>query len=67
MEVFSMPIQYDFLFDGSGVRLPRGALLYGPPGCGKTYIARALANELGVSTLSVKGPELLDKYIGGSE
>lgn len=62
-----MPIQYDFIFSGSGVRLPKGAMIYGPPGSGKSYLARAVANELGIATLSVKGPELLDKYIGGSE
>lgn len=60
-------MRYDFLFEGSGVKLPKGALIYGAPGCGKTYLAQAVANELGVATLYVKGPELLDKYIGGSE
>lgn len=44
-----------------------GILLYGPPGCGKTFIASATANELGMNFLSVKGPELLNKYIGASE
>ena len=44
-----------------------GILLYGPSGCGKTYIANATANELGMNFFSVKGPELLNKYIGASE
>ena len=42
-------------------------LLYGPPGCGKTLIAGAVAHECGVRFVSVKGPELLNKYIGASE
>lgn len=46
---------------------PSGILLYGPPGCGKTFIAAAAANELGMNFFSVKGPELLNKYIGASE
>jgi SpoVK/Ycf46/Vps4 family AAA+-type ATPase len=60
-------MKFEFLFAGSGVKLPKGALIYGSPGSGKTYLSKAVVNELGVSTLSVKGPELLDKYIGGSE
>ena len=42
-------------------------LLYGPPGCGKTLLAKAIANEAGASFISVKGPELLNKYVGESE
>lgn len=57
-----MPIKYEFLF--GKIKLPRGALLYGMPGCGKTYFAQAVANELKINFLSVKGPELLNKYIG---
>ncbi|CAG9537326.1 unnamed protein product [Cercopithifilaria johnstoni] len=44
-----------------------GALLYGPPGCGKTLIAKAIANQFKITFLSVKGPELLNKYVGQSE
>lgn len=47
--------------------MANGVLLYGPSGCGKTFIASATANELGMNFLSVKGPELLNKYIGASE
>ena len=46
---------------------PKGALLCGPPGCGKTLIAKALATEAGVNFVSVKGPELLSMYVGESE
>ncbi|ORZ41221.1 P-loop containing nucleoside triphosphate hydrolase protein [Catenaria anguillulae PL171] len=50
-----------------GARAPRGVLLYGPPGCGKTLLVHALASEPGVNVVSVKGPELLSKYFGESE
>ncbi|CAG79218.1 P-loop containing nucleoside triphosphate hydrolase protein [Yarrowia lipolytica] len=50
-----------------GITPPRGVLLYGPPGCSKTLIAKALANESGLNFLSVKGPELFNKYVGESE
>jgi ribosome biogenesis ATPase len=46
---------------------PTGILLYGPPGCGKTLLAKAVANECGANYISVKGPELLNKYVGESE
>ena len=49
------------------VRLPRGALLFGPPGCGKTVIGSTLAGKLGVRLVIVRGPELLRKYVGESE
>lgn len=44
-----------------------GVLLFGPPGCGKTLVAKAVAGECGASFISVKGPELLDKFVGESE
>ena len=50
-----------------GIKLPRGILLYGPSGCGKTYIVSALANRCHLKVIIVKGPEMLDKYIGASE
>lgn len=61
------PIQSPEKFQALGLPLPAGVLLYGPPGCGKTLLAKAIANESGANFISVKGPELLDKYVGESE
>ncbi|XZE34421.1 CDC48 family AAA ATPase [Pirellulaceae bacterium SH501] len=61
------PLRYTELFIQSNVRPPRGLLLAGPPGCGKTLIAKAAATECGINFISIKGPELLSKYIGESE
>ncbi len=54
-------------FTKMGIRPPRGALIYGPPGCGKTLLGRALATETGANLILVKGPEILSKWIGESE
>jgi peroxin-1 len=67
IETFRTPIKYSFIYNSLPIKLPRGIMLYGPPGCGKTMIAAATANELKINFLSVKGPELLNKYIGASE
>ena len=61
------PISHPEKFQALGLPLPAGVLLYGPPGCGKTLLAKAIANESGANFISVKGPELLDKYVGESE
>ncbi|KAG0417208.1 ATPase family protein 2 like protein, partial [Dictyocoela roeselum] len=50
-----------------GINKPSGVLLYGPPGCGKTMLARAVASHLHFNFLAVKGPELINKYVGDSE
>ena len=50
-----------------GIRPPRGILLFGPPGCSKTLLAKAVATESGANFISIKGPELLSKYVGESE
>lgn len=54
-------------FTRLGIKPPRGALIYGPPGCGKTLLARALATETGANMILVRGPEILSKWIGESE
>ena len=61
------PIRAPEKFQMLGLPLPAGVLLYGPPGCGKTLLAKAIAHESGANFISVKGPELLDKYVGESE
>lgn len=61
------PSRYNRIFSKVQIRLPKGILLFGPPGCGKTFIVPALARECGFPLLVCHGPELLDKYIGASE
>lgn len=61
------PLQYPDSFARLGVAPPRGLLLYGPPGCGKTFLVRALAGTGRLNVLSVKGAELMDKFVGESE
>ncbi len=67
IEAVEWPLKYPDLFDYAHTRPPKGILLSGPPGCGKTLIAKALANESEVNFIAVKGPELMSKYIGESE
>ncbi|KAI5184814.1 hypothetical protein NEHOM01_0416 [Nematocida homosporus] len=66
-EAVLWPIQHQALFEEEGVVPPKGVLLYGPPGCGKTLLAQALANESGAVFLSIRGPEIMGKYVGESE
>ena len=61
------PIRAPERFEALGLSPSCGVLLHGPPGCGKTLLAKAIANESGASFISVKGPELLNKYVGESE
>jgi len=59
---------FDFSsFEAIGVHSAIGVLLHGPPGCGKTLVAKAIANESAANFISIKGPELLNKYVGESE
>lgn len=62
-----MPIEHPEMFASVGISAPCGVLLYGPPGCGKTLVAKAVSAESGASFISIKGPELLNKFVGESE
>lgn len=66
-ESVEWPLKYPDSFKKMGIKPPKGILLYGPPGCGKTLMARAVANESESNFISVKGPELLSKWVGESE
>ena len=66
-EMVRYPIEHRHLFEKFGMQASRGVLFYGPPGCGKTLMAKAIANECGANFISVKGPELLNMWFGGSE
>jgi ribosome biogenesis ATPase len=61
------PVRYPEQFAELEISAPSGVLLCGPPGCGKTLLAKAVANEAGINFISVKGPELLNMYVGESE
>ncbi len=66
-EAVLWPLQHPDTFARLGVDPPHGVLLYGPPGCGKTFVVRALASTGQLSVHAVKGPELMDKWVGSSE
>jgi len=67
VEAVDWPLSNPTIFSRMGIRPPRGILLYGPPGCGKTLLARAVATESKANFISIKGPELLSKWVGESE
>jgi len=67
IESVEWPLKYAEVFGRAGVRPPKGILLSGPPGCGKTLLAKAVASQTQVNFISVKGPSLLSKYVGESE
>lgn len=66
-EAVLWPLQHPDTFERLGIEPPRGVLLYGPPGCGKTFVVRALASTGRLSVHAVKGAELMDKWVGASE
>ncbi|CAN6619199.1 ATPase family gene 2 protein [Trichomonascus vanleenenianus] len=66
-EAIELPMSKPETFKRLGIQAPRGILLYGPPGCSKTLIAKALATEAGLNFLAVKGPEIFNKFVGESE
>ena len=66
-EVVELPIRHPELMKHLGITPHKGVILYGPPGCGKTLLAKAIANEVNAHFASVKGPELYSKWVGESE
>ena len=67
IEVVEWPLKNPEIFTRLGIRPPKGILLYGPPGCGKTLLARAIATESEANFITIKGPEIFSKWVGESE
>jgi len=66
-EMVELPLRHPELFQRLGIEPPKGVLLHGPPGCGKTLLARAVANESEANFYSINGPEIMSKFYGESE
>jgi transitional endoplasmic reticulum ATPase len=66
-EVVEWPLKTPEIFTRMGIRPPKGILLIGPPGCGKTLLARAVATESEANFITIKGPEVFSKWVGESE
>jgi len=66
-EMIELPLKYPEVFERLGIEAPKGVLLHGPPGCGKTLIARAVANETDAYFVHISGPEVIHKFYGESE
>src|SRR5215831_13267148 len=66
-ELIELPLRCPEIFARLGIEAPKGVLLHGPPGCGKTLIARAVANETDAKFFSLRGPEIMHKFYGESE
>ena len=67
IEAVEWPLKLEEKFDEMGIKPPKGVLLYGPPGCGKTLLARAVATESEANFIAIKGPEIFSKWVGESE
>jgi AAA family ATPase, CDC48 subfamily len=67
IESIEWPIKYAERFEKLGIKPPKGVLLYGPPGCGKTLLAKAVATESEANFITIKGPEIYSKWVGESE
>ncbi|MEM3096061.1 MAG: CDC48 family AAA ATPase [Nitrososphaerota archaeon] len=67
IEVVEWPLKYPEKFQKLGIKAPKGVLLYGPPGCGKTLLAKAVATESEANFITIKGPEVYSKWVGESE
>ena len=65
--MIELPLRYPEVFKRLGIDAPRGVLLHGPPGCGKTLIARTIAHETEANFFSINGPEVIHKFYGESE
>ncbi|MEM1922100.1 MAG: CDC48 family AAA ATPase, partial [Desulfurococcaceae archaeon] len=66
-EAIEWPMKYPDVLEKMGIESPKGILLYGPPGCGKTLLAKAVATESGANFITIRGPEILSKWVGESE
>ncbi|MCX5682841.1 MAG: CDC48 family AAA ATPase, partial [Planctomycetota bacterium] len=66
-EIIELPLKYPEVFERLGIDAPKGVLLHGPPGCGKTLIARAVAHETEANFFTINGPEIIHKFYGESE
>ena len=66
-EMIELPLRHPEIFERLGIDAPKGVLLHGPPGCGKTLIARAIAHETEANFFSISGPEVVHKFYGESE
>ncbi|MEM2637571.1 MAG: CDC48 family AAA ATPase [Candidatus Korarchaeota archaeon] len=66
-EAVELPVKHPEIFEKYGIRPPKGVLLYGPPGCGKTLLAKAVATESEANFIGIRGPEIFSKWVGESE
>jgi len=66
-EMIELPLRHPELFERLGIEAPKGVLIYGAPGCGKTLLAKAVANESEAHFITINGPEIVSKYVGEAE